>query len=189
MVKNCYWIKLRSAHSTSSKANIPMPGCGERKYRVCLQGTQQGSGGQASDQFHLVFAGGRGVIKQNNEEAGVNHHLGTFSVTFFNLSLSWRVVNLQCVSFRYKDDSVIQICVYVCVCLYIYIYSFIYIYLYLSIYIYIYILFQILFHYRLLQDIENSSLYFPWHSGSESLDVSLRVRTTSGQVVQDSGVC
>ena len=178
MVKNCYWIKLllnqtQVCSLNKQQGQYTYARLWWKKYRVCLQGTQQGSGGQASDQFHLVFAGGRGVIKQNNEEAGVNHHLGTFSVTFFNFSLSWRVVNLQCVSFRYKDDSVIQICVYVCVCLYIY----------------IYILFQILFHYRLLQDIEYSSLYFPWHSGFESQDVSLRVRTTSGQVVQDSGVC
>ena len=40
------------------------------------------------------------------------------------------------------------------------------------VYIYTHILFQILFHYRLLQDIEYSSLYFLWHSGSESQDVS-----------------
>ena len=36
-----------------------------------------------------------------------------------------------------------------CVCVYIYIYE-----------SYIYILFQILFHYRLLQDVEYSSLYY-----------------------------
>ena len=77
-------------------------------------------------------------------------------------SLSWSVVNLQCcISFRIK---VFQ--------LYMYVYMYVCVYTYIYVCIYIYILFQILFHYRLLQDIEYSSLYFLWHSGFESQDVS-----------------
>ena len=56
------------------------------------------------------------------------------------------------------QESLIYIYVYVCVCIYIYIYM--YMYIYICICIYTHILFQILFPYKLLQNIEYSSLCY-----------------------------
>ena len=76
-----------------------------------------------------------------------------FNFNFLNLFLNWSIVNLQCcISFGCTAEWFRYI--YVCVCVYIYIYIYIYIH------IYIYILLQILFHYRVLQDTEYSSLCF-----------------------------
>ena len=89
-------------------------------------------------------------------------------IKFFNMFFIfyWSRVDLQSsVSFRCTEKwfGYIYVCVYIYIYIYIYIHTHthththIYIYMYVYI-LYIYILFQILFHYRLLQDIEYSSL-------------------------------
>ena len=66
-------------------------------------------------------------------------------IRFLFLFFYWNIVDLQCcVGFRYTAKW----------------FSFIYIYIYIYIFRYIYILFQILFPYRLLQNIEYSYLCY-----------------------------
>ena len=87
--------------------------------------------------------------------------MGALKSCFFLIKkfFYWCIVDLQCcVSFWYIAKwfryIYIYIYIYTHTCMYVYICIWIYIY------IYIYVLFQILFHYRLLQDIEYSSLCY-----------------------------
>ena len=102
------------------------------KVRVYLQISKQGSGRQATDtlQFGLWV---RGFFKGKNKEAAINHHHLTFLQLLFFTSLTNRNI----------VDLLIQYCVtFWCIAKW---FSFIYTYIYI---------FLIIFHYRLLQDID-----------------------------------